>query len=243
MRAYPRRGRAVRRSARRSRRRRGWRRSGGAASGQSRRRRVPVAPAAGAVAASPASAVRSSGRSRRRGTGRGGRPPGLPTLLQWSQVGRPGGAAPVALQHSGDLLAEGPPRTARHRTDRAPRLHRYHHPSAVHRYVRHRAPVEATHPRGRRPAHRARHRLLLGPGRQTDHLALVHHILDDQYRQPRKHRDHKGVGVSHAMSTTPVTFRHHRSRDRAVHPPHRTDPLEDAIPPGRERPGSVSRIR
>ncbi|WP_411146382.1 hypothetical protein, partial [Streptomyces sp. x-80] len=42
------------------------------------------------------------------------------------------------------------------------------------------------------------------------------HILDNQRRQSRKHHSHKLVDIPHEMSTTHVTLRSHRLRNRAV---------------------------
>lgn len=68
------------------------------------------------------------------------------------------------------------------------------------------------------PAHRAgqgRVREHPGSGRDPDRLTAIHHLLDDQRREPRKHRAHKGIGVTHVMSTRLVTCRHHRLQNRA----------------------------
>lgn len=56
---------------------------------------------------------------------------------------------------------------------------------------------------------------------------LVRHAFNDQCRQPRRHRPHKGVDIAHTMPTISVTFRHHRLRDRAVD---RTVPMDSRWP-------------
>ncbi|ABW13809.1 hypothetical protein Franean1_4430 [Parafrankia sp. EAN1pec] len=83
----------------------------------------------------------------------------------------------------------------------------------------------AVHPRRHDPATRAGHRPLGRPGAQSDQLALVHHILDDQRRQTRKHQLNQTIRSTHATSCrhTPgglagfrreaspgTTLRHHR---------------------------------
>lgn len=131
-------------------------------------------------------------------------------------VGQAVGAALVALHDAGDLFAERLPRAAEHRADQAPDPHRRHDPPSIHRHVRDHPPVEAMHPPRRLPAHRARHRIVPGPRRHPDNLALVRHALDDQGRQSRKHHTHKLIDIAHTMPTTAVTLRYHRLRARAV---------------------------
>ncbi|EKX63761.1 hypothetical protein STRIP9103_07822 [Streptomyces ipomoeae 91-03] len=66
------------------------------------------------------------------------------------------------------------------------------------------------HPPRRLPTHRARHRIVPGPRRHPDDLALVRHTLDDEGRHSRKHHAHKLIDITHAMPTMAVTLHYHR---------------------------------
>jgi hypothetical protein len=83
-------------------------------------------------------------------------------------------------------------------------------------------------PSRRLPAHRARHRIVPGPRRHPDDLALVRHALDDG-RQARKHHIHKLADIAHTMPTTAVTLRYHRLRDRAERLQSRTVKVVSAV--------------
>ena len=89
-------------------------------------------------------------------------------------------------------LAAAAPFTAPEGTDvaLADRAHQatqpdLHHPlPAVHRHIGHGPTVEAVDPPGRCFAHRTGHSAVGGPCHHPDGLAVVHHVLDDQRRQP-----------------------------------------------------------
>ncbi|MEV6576513.1 hypothetical protein, partial [Streptomyces sp. NPDC051577] len=55
------------------------------------------------------------------------------------------------------------------------------------------------HLRRRQSAHRARHRHIPSAGLDHDHVTAIRHILDDQRRQPGKHRTHKQVDIHHKI--------------------------------------------
>lgn len=88
----------------------------------------------------------------------------------------------MALQHPGNLLAEGLPPAAEHRTDQPPYAQVNDDPATVDWHVRHRPAVVAVHLRRRRLAHRTRHRDVPGAGLDHNRVAAVRHILDDQQR-------------------------------------------------------------
>ncbi|GGT51157.1 hypothetical protein GCM10010207_59340 [Streptomyces atratus] len=126
----------------------------------------------------------------------------------------------MALQQSGNLLAEGLPPAARDRADQPPYAQVDDNLAAVDRHVRHRPAVVPVHLRRRSPALRTWHRHIQGAGRDRHRVTAVRHVLDDQHRQPRKHRDHKGVDIHHKIvitdsySTSPPSTGQSRSFDR-----------------------------
>ncbi|CUM37734.1 hypothetical protein BN2537_4433 [Streptomyces venezuelae] len=105
----------------------------------------------------------------------------------------------MALQEHGDLLSEGLSPAAQDRTDQPSHPHPDHDLSAVDRHIPHRPAVIPVDPSRHHPAQRTGNGSVPGPSRNPDYLATVRHILDDQHRQPRKHRSHKRVRIMHAQ--------------------------------------------
>ncbi|CAG6398285.1 hypothetical protein SCOCK_690002 [Actinacidiphila cocklensis] len=99
-------------------------------------------------------------------------------------AGQTRGAALQTLQQPRDLLAEGLPTAAQDRTDQAPHLDLDDDLPAVDRHVCNRPAVVAVHFARRDPTHRAGEGNIRGPSGYPDHLAVVHHIVDDQPRKP-----------------------------------------------------------
>lgn len=105
----------------------------------------------------------------------------------------------MALQEPGDLLSEGLPPAAQDRTDQPSYPHPDHDLSAIYRHIPHRPAVISVDPLRHHPAHRTGNGNIPSSSRNPDCLATVRHILDDQRRQPRKHRTHKRVRIKHAQ--------------------------------------------
>lgn len=105
----------------------------------------------------------------------------------------------MTLQQPGNLLAEGLPRAAQNRTDQPPYAQVDDDRAAVDRHVPHHAAVVPVHLRRRRSAHRTRHRHIPSAGLDHHDVTAVRHVLDDQHRQPAKHRPHQGVDIHHEI--------------------------------------------
>jgi hypothetical protein len=100
--------------------------------------------------------------------------------------GKPHRAALMALQQSGNLLAEGLPSAAQDRTDQPPYAQVDDDLAAVDRHVRHRPGVIPVHLRRQRPALGTRHRRIPSASRDHHRVTTVPHVHDDQHRQPGK---------------------------------------------------------
>jgi hypothetical protein len=109
------------------------------------------------------------------------------------------GAPPVALQHAGQLLAEGLAAAAR-RADQAADPHHHKYPACIDGDISHAPLVITVHARRLGPAARTGDRPVRGPRPHPDPLALVRHVLHDQRRQPRKHHAHKLVKITHGST-------------------------------------------
>jgi hypothetical protein len=131
----------------------------------------------------------------------GGRPAAqLPRHLGYLP-GKPHRAALMALQQSGNLLAEGLPSAAQDRTDQPPYAQVDDYLAAIDWYVRHRPAVIPVHLRRQRPARRTRHRHIPSASRDHHRVTTVRHVHDDQHRQPGKHRADKGVDIHRNIRT------------------------------------------
>lgn len=104
----------------------------------------------------------------------------------------------MALQQPGNLLSEGLPPAAQNRTDQPSYPHPDHDLPAVDRHIPHRPAVIPVDPPCHHSAQHAGNGNIPGSSSNPDYLATVHHILDDQRRQPRKDRPYKRVRIMHA---------------------------------------------
>jgi hypothetical protein len=105
----------------------------------------------------------------------------------------------VALQQSGNLFPEGLPSATPRWADQSPYAQVDDDLAAVDRHVLHRPVVIAVHLRRRSPAHRTQHGCIPSAGRDHHHAAVLRHALNDQRRQPGKHRPYKGIDIHHKI--------------------------------------------
>lgn len=107
----------------------------------------------------------------------------------------------IALQNPGQLFPEALATTAGG-THQAADPHDDKHAPLVTRHIHHGPFVVAVDARRLRTAESASSRYLRCPCPHPDQLALVRHVLDDQRRKSRKHRNHKLVDITHLLPTS-----------------------------------------
>jgi hypothetical protein len=108
-------------------------------------------------------------------------------------------AALVAFQQTGYLFPEGLPPAALGRAGQSSYAQVDDDLVAVDRHVLHCPVVIPVHLRRRSPAHRTQHGYVPSAGRDHHHAVAVRHVLDEQRRQPGKHRPYKGFDIHHKI--------------------------------------------
>jgi hypothetical protein len=157
------------------------------------RPRVAAVPAARATAGAAARARRCAGR------------PPWPALRAPAHdgadlPGQPGRVPLIAFEHAGKLPTEGLPDAVHGCAPQAPDTHNDPYTPAIERDVGHDPLMIRVHPARFDAADRTGHGPARSPRPDPDPPALVCHLLDDQRRQPRKHRAHKLIDITHSSS-------------------------------------------